>query len=99
MIKKNRVIILFIFSILLIEKSFAEYRVYQYYVKNKIKNVVNLPSELVTSTLDPKSYVAYSGGRDSIEVKLLRSWLCFGDTSKQPVCTISEGHELEEALK
>lgn len=77
----------------------AEYRVYQYYVKSKINNIVNLPAYLVTSTLDPKSYVAYHGGKDSIEVALLRSWMCYGNTAKSPICTISEGKELEEMVK
>lgn len=48
----------------------------------------------MTSTLNPISYVAYHGGNDSIEVNLLRSWQCMGDTSKESVCTISEGKEL-----
>lgn len=75
--------------------AMAEYRVYQYYVRPKIKNLTVTSAELVTSTLNPIAYVAYNGGRESIEVNLLRSWLCMGNTSKGPVCTISEGRELE----
>jgi len=74
----------------------AEYRVYQYYVRTKIANLNSPPATLVTSTLDPKSYAAYNGGSSSIEVNLLRSWVCLGDTSKKPICTISEGKELTE---
>jgi hypothetical protein len=74
----------------------AEYRVYQYFTQTKLQNLTNVPYEIVTSTLDPKSYVAYHGGPESLEVKLLRSWMCFGNTSKQEVCTISDGHDLEE---
>jgi hypothetical protein len=74
----------------------AEYRVYQYYVQTKLQNITNVPYEVVTSTLDPKSYVAYHGGTESISINLLRSWMCFGNTSKQDVCTVSDGHDLEE---
>lgn len=75
---------------------FAEYRVYQYYTHSKIQNLTNAPYEIVTSTLDPKSYMAYHGGKESLELNLLRSWMCVGNTSKQEVCTISDGRDLEE---
>lgn len=78
-------------------QAFSEYRVYQYYVRSKLQNITSVPSELVTSTLNPVAYVAYHGGAESVEVNLLRSWQCMGNTSKQPVCTISEGKELTEA--
>lgn len=78
---------------------FAEYRVYQYYIKSKVKNLDQVSSYLVTSTLDPKSYIAYHGGSDSIELNLLRSWMCMGNTSRGPICTISAGLELEEEIK
>lgn len=56
-----------------------------------------MAAELVTSTLDPIAYVAYHGGDESVEVNLLRSWQCMGNTSKAQVCTISEGRELKDA--
>jgi hypothetical protein len=68
--------------------AFGEYRVYQYYVRTKVQNLVNVSAELVTSTMNPIAYVAYHGGRDSLEVNLLRSWQCMGDTSKEQICTI-----------
>jgi hypothetical protein len=77
-------------------QAFCEYRVYQYYVRQKIQNISPVGAELITSTLDPITYIAYHGGKDSIEVNLLRSWQCMGNTSKQPVCTISEGKELRQ---
>jgi len=80
----------------LISASYAEYRVYQYYVFSKTLNLNSPPPTLVTTTLDPKSYVAYHGGRDSIEVNLLRSWMCLGNTNHQDFCLISEGKELNE---
>lgn len=84
---------------LIISNAHAEYRVYQYYVRSKVQNLNPTTPTLVTSNLDPKSYIAYHGGRDSIEISLLRSWLCFGNTAKSPYCTISEGKELSEEIK
>jgi hypothetical protein len=77
--------------------AFGEYRVYQYYVRPKIQNITIVGAELVTSTLNPVSYIAYHGGAEAVEVNLLRSWQCMGNTSKIPVCTVSEGKELTEA--
>ncbi|MDD4974802.1 MAG: hypothetical protein PHY93_10655 [Bacteriovorax sp.] len=77
--------------------SFSEYRVFQYYVRPKIQNITVVTAELVTSTLDPIAYVAYHGGQESVEVNLLRSWQCMGNTSKSQVCSISEGRELNGA--
>jgi hypothetical protein len=85
-------IILCIYSLSLL----AEYRVYQYYSHSKIQNLTNPPYEIVTSTLDPKSYIAYHGGPESLEINLLRSWMCVGNTSKQEVCTLTDGRDLEE---
>ena len=58
----------------------AEYRVYQYYVKSRFSLPQDKNSYIVTSTLDPVSYVAYHGGYDSLKVDLLRSWTCVGHT-------------------
>lgn len=74
--------------------GYGEYRVFQYYVRSKIQNITPQTTELVTSTLNPTTYIAYHGGDESVEVNLLRSWQCMGNTSKLPVCTISEGKEL-----
>ena len=90
-----KIIVLIIFT-LLSKSIFAEYRVYQYYIHSKIQNITNASYELVTSTLDPKSYAAYHGGAESLEINLLRSWMCVGNTSKREVCSISDGRDLEE---
>jgi hypothetical protein len=58
--------------------AFGEYRVYQYYVRAKVAGLNSTSAQLVTSTLDPISYKAYHGGKDSVEVSLLRSWMCMG---------------------
>lgn len=89
---KGSIILLLTLSI---SPAFGEYRVYQYYVRSKLQNINPGNAQLVTSTLNPTSYVAYHGGRGSIEVNLLRSWVCMGDTSKKSICSMSEGHELE----
>lgn len=80
-------------------EAFAEYRVYQYYVKSKVQNINSPNAQIVTSTLNPVSYLAYNGGSLSVEINLLRSWLCMGNTSQQEVCAISEGRELEGAVQ
>jgi len=71
---------------LLPKLSFGEYRVYQYYVKSKYKTPYDSGSYLVTSTLDPVSYVAYHGGSDSITIDMLKTWTCKGNTSKEETC-------------
>jgi hypothetical protein len=91
-LRKSPITALFIF--LFSTQAFGEYRVYQYYVRPKIQNIVTVSAELVTSTLNPVAYIAYHGGNESVEVNLLRSWQCMGNTSKEPVCSVSEGKEL-----
>ena len=92
-------ITLLFFSIILALPAFGEYRVYQYYIRSKIKNINPTDAQVVTSTLDPISYAAYNGGKLSVEVNLLRSWVCVGNTSHKEFCTISEGRELEGVAK
>lgn len=64
----------------------AEYRAYQYLVKNR-SDTQSAQPQIVVSTLDPKSYVSYFGGSTIIGVELLRSWQCFGNTSKKDICS------------
>lgn len=65
----------------------AEYRVYQYVVKSRLKAPHAEKGYVVTSTLDPVSYIAYHGGQDSIKVDLLRTWMCMGYTGQgQAIC-------------
>ncbi len=73
--------------VLMIETSQAEYRVYQYSIKMRTLYEVDIKPYLVTSTLDPVSYVSYHGGRETVSVDLLRSWTCKGHTGqRQPHC-------------
>ena len=63
----------------------AEYRVYQYMISPRLQT--RKPSSfMVTSTLDPQSYVSYHGGAQSLRVNLLKTWTCKGHTGKKEVC-------------
>lgn len=65
----------------------AEYRVYQYIVKNKITEPNDQPVGVIKeSTLDPVSYLAYHGGSSLIKIDLLRTWICPGHTAKRTIC-------------
>jgi len=61
----------------------AEYRVYQYLVKSRNSglSVNNAPARPVLSTLNPVAYRAYHGG-SSIDLTLMRTWMCVGYTGK-----------------
>lgn len=81
-----------------LKDGWAEYRVYQYYVSSKYKRPDEQRPYLVTSTLDPVSYIAYHGGQESIKVDLLRTWPCPGHTGAgKPMCRPAlENSELPE---
>lgn len=85
MIKTFKVLILML-PALLSNYAIAEYRVYQYIIKNKLDSQQIGKAIVKVSTLDPVSFVAYNGGVNSVEVDLLRTWLCPGDTSKKDTC-------------
>ena len=78
--KIKKMILLGLFSLLYSGTLRAEYRVYQYYVKSKTPRLDDQKPYLVTSTLDPISYLAYHGGNQSIKIDLLRTWPCHGYT-------------------
>lgn len=67
-------------------KTLAEYRVYQYSVSNKITFFGERLNQIVSSTLNPRAYVAYHGGAGMISVDLLRTWICPGNTRKKKIC-------------
>lgn len=85
---KKNLLRLLISSILLLSSTlaFAEYRVYQYYVKAKNSFKKDPSAYLVTSSLDPTSYISYHGGAQSIEIDLVNTWVCKGNTSKKELC-------------
>lgn len=79
-------LLLFLIPTLFTLSASAEYRAYQYYVTSKYKTPYDTGSYLVTSSLDPVSYISYNGGQDSISIELLKTWMCKGNTAHQEVC-------------
>ncbi len=78
--------------------SWAEYRVYQYLIKNKVQtSKVNDKLNIITSTLNPVAFKAYNGGSELVQLELLRTWICPGDTSFKRVCK-SPYQKIEEVL-
>ena len=63
----------------------AEYRVYQYMVAPKDPGR-SPSSHVITSTLDPVSYIHYHGGSDALRVDLLKTWMCKGHTGGKEIC-------------
>ncbi len=78
---KNLKFIKYLFLSLLtvgqIQSSLAEYRIYQYWIKSPDRE----KGELITSSLDPRAYIAYYGKGPGTTISLMRSWICYGDTS------------------
>ena len=69
----------------------AEYRVYQYWVKTKSRE----KAELITTSLDPKAYLAYYGNEKETSINLMRSWICYGDTGgHQTPCRFEDTNSL-----
>ena len=67
----------------------AEYRAYQYIIKSKVHSESaehETSSKIVNSTLNPVSFIAYNGGTQVIEIDLVNSWMCPGNTSKKKIC-------------
>ncbi|MCF8058456.1 MAG: hypothetical protein K9K67_04115 [Bacteriovoracaceae bacterium] len=79
-------VILFFLAVMVFAEAKAEYRVYQFSVKARNPFSMDQKTHVVTSTLDPQSYVAYHGGETTLKIDLVRSWMCFGDTSNKQVC-------------
>jgi len=83
---KNIILLFFLTAIVFNStETNGEYRVYQYLIRNK-DNVDQGPF-LDQSTLDPISYLAYHGGKNLIDISLLRTWICRGNTSYIKTCS------------
>ena len=79
-LKFSKILILFLCS-----HALAEYRVYQYMVGPRLQD--RTPANfVVTSTLDPQSYVQYHGGEGALRVNLLKTWSCKGHTGGKEIC-------------
>ena len=77
---------IFIFSFISLTAR-SEYRVYKYLVSAAEKKYQDNQTYTVTSTLNPQAYIAYHGGKNSINVDLIMTWKCFGYTgNKLPLC-------------
>lgn len=69
----------------------AEYRVYQYSVKSKLQMPRDQKAYIVTSTLDPTSYLSYNGGNEALKIDLMRTWTCKGYTGNgKEICSPPE---------
>lgn len=72
-----------IFFLITISSAVAEYRVYQYMIRNTKEQT----SSVVESTLSPNSFAAYHGGSLATKVDLIKTWRCMGNTSgHMPLC-------------
>ena len=80
--------------------SLAEYRVYQYTIKNMNKdNNQSSNIKYIKSTLNPVAYKAYHGGGNSLQIDLLRTWICPGYTgNKKDLCESPYKKLSKEAL-
>lgn len=72
--------ILILSFILFSMPTLAEYRVYQYLVKQTNFKAQDKNAYLATSTLDPISFKAYKSGSINVKVDLMRTWSCPGYT-------------------
>ena len=86
-LKKQIILLLFLFIVVLwSHEGKSEYRVFQYLVKSRHLLPRDNRPYMVTSTFDPVTYLAYHGGESSLKIELLRSWMCYGDTSQKKFC-------------
>jgi len=86
-LKKQIILLLFLFTVVFWSQAGrTEYRVFQYLVRSKYFQPRENGPYIVTSTFDPTTYISYHGGESSLQVELLRSWMCYGDTSKKKYC-------------
>lgn len=65
----------------------AAYRVYKLEVNAFDERNRPLKKQIVLSTLDPLQYENYHGGYGRAVIKLVDSWFCPGDTSRQRYCS------------
>lgn len=99
-LKKQIILLLFLFCVVFwAQAGRAEYRVFQYLVKSKYFLPRNNNPYIVTSTFDPVTYLAYHGGESSLNIELLRSWMCYGNTSKRKFCNPPRKNKLPSPEK
>ncbi|MFZ4713594.1 MAG: hypothetical protein ACOYL6_07780 [Bacteriovoracaceae bacterium] len=79
--------------------ALAEYRVYQYLVKNTAFKAQDQNAYISTSTLDPISYKAYKSGSQNVKVDLMRTWSCQGYTGMSQDYCPSPYEKTKEAIQ
>ena len=86
-IKKNLLSILLV-NIFFTPLAFSEYRAYQLLVERPEPQVRDGKFRwIVVTPLSPTHYSAYHGGANALRTRLLRTWMCPGDTgSFQKTC-------------
>jgi len=77
----------------------AEYRVYQYILKNNIKTANDQNnSQIVISSYDPQTFISYHGGSNLVKLDLLRTWICPGHTGHRADYCDSPYKKLNEEI-
>jgi len=75
--KEGILIFLFINSM-----AIAEYRVYEFALKDH-SNIDDQPtSQIIRSTLPPRTYLTYYSAHGNLKVDLMRTWICPGYTGR-----------------
>ena len=93
--------LIFIFLTPFYQSAHAEYRVYQYVLKNKVINAQDAPnSKIIISSLNPIAYKAYHGGGKILSIDLLRTWVCPGHTGmRRDYCASPYDQIIERVIK
>ncbi len=80
-------------------QALAEYRVFQYLVKNTALKAQDQNAYLAISTLDPISYRSYKAGSLNIKVDLMRTWICPGYTGMNQDYCASPYEKVKEQVQ
>ncbi len=76
-----------LFSLFMCRATWAEYRVYQYIIKQQNRPIDKSEMSIITSTLDPQSWRAYHGISANHQIDLVNTWHCPGFTGDEsPFC-------------
>ena len=61
---------------------------YQYLVKprNASVMVTQVQAKPIRSTLNPVAFLSYNGGKSSVDITLMRTWMCPGSTARKDYC-------------
>ena len=62
--------------------SFAEYRAYQYIVKDPMQP--DIEPSIITTANQPNLYKSLHG--NNLDITLVNTWMCHGYTSRKKIC-------------